>query len=99
MDFFNPLVLSLINVLAIAVQMQIFIKIMYENKRIPLMVKSSDTILDVKKKVQDKEGIPVHQQRLFFSEKQLENRQTLASYNIQEKSTMEISLIFRGMYD
>jgi ubiquitin-large subunit ribosomal protein L40e len=86
-------------VLAIAVQMQIFIKIMYENKRIPLMVKSSDTILDVKKKVQDKEGIPVHHQRLFFSEKQLENRQTLASYNIQEKSTMEISLIFRGMYD
>ncbi|RHN56827.1 putative ubiquitin [Medicago truncatula] len=79
--------------------MQIFIKIIYENKRFPLMVKSSDTILNVKKKVQDKEGIPVHQQRLFFSKKQLENRQTLASYNIQEKSTTEISLIFRGMYD
>ncbi|AES99097.2 putative E3 ubiquitin-protein ligase SIN [Medicago truncatula] len=79
--------------------MQIFIDIMYENKRFPLMVKSSDTILDVKKKIQDKEGIPVHEQRLDFASKQLENHQTLASYNIQEKSTMQIFLHYRIMFD
>jgi hypothetical protein len=99
----------LINALAIAAQMQIFIKIMYGNKRFPLMVKSSDTILDVKKKIHDKEGIPVHQQRLFFDGKPTKDRQTLANYNIQENSTIDIGnfarrqslfdLIFRGLAD
>jgi len=97
-------------VLAIVAQMQIFIKIVYGNKRFPLMVKSSDTILDVKKKIHDKEGIPVHQQRLFFDGKPMEDRQTLANYYIQENSTIDsrsvayrsrpwFNLGFRGLAD
>ncbi|AES99080.2 putative ubiquitin [Medicago truncatula] len=81
-----------------SVSMQIFIDIMFENKRFPLMVKSSDTILDVKKKIQDKEGIPVHGYDLFFDNEALcSNRHTLANYNIQDNST--IDLVVRIMAD
>ena len=71
--------------------MQIFVKTLSE-KHITVEVEPTDSIEDVKEKIQDKEGIDVKQICLSFAGKELEDGNTLQDYSIQKDSTIHMTL-------
>ena len=84
--------------------MMIYIKTL-TGKVIPLRVQPSDTVRDLKAKIQDKEGMPTDQQRLYFNfwgkhrttiNDQLEDSHTLFDYDIQHESTLRLVLRLGG---
>ena len=75
--------------------MQIFVK-MINGRTITLEVESSDRIEEVRMKVNDKEGMLPERPRLVYAGKELFDEMTLADYDIQKESTLQVVFRLRG---
>ena len=75
--------------------MKIFVTTL-ENDTIPFDLNTTVSIMEVKTMIEKRNGIPVSEQRLFYSDQILDDDKTLADYNITNRSSLR--LIRKGAY-
>ncbi|CAI2191294.1 17353_t:CDS:2, partial [Funneliformis geosporum] len=76
--------------------MTLFVVVL-SGKTITLRVSGNDTVKSVKQKIQEREGIPVNEQRLVYQSHELrENHKKLPEYNVQNDGTMYLTMRLPG---
>eukprot|EP00193_Tetraselmis_chui_P002157 CAMPEP_0177763332 /NCGR_PEP_ID=MMETSP0491_2-20121128/6814_1 /TAXON_ID=63592 /ORGANISM="Tetraselmis chuii, Strain PLY429" /LENGTH=77 /DNA_ID=CAMNT_0019279431 /DNA_START=119 /DNA_END=352 /DNA_ORIENTATION=+ len=65
-------------------------------KEIEIDIEPSDSVMRIKERVEEKEGIPPVQQRLIFAGKQMNDEKTAKDYNIEGGSVLHLVLALRG---
>ena len=65
-------------------------------KTVAIEVNLTESVLALKVKVQDKEGIPADEQRLVYCDKDLRDHQPLGEYGVKSDSTISLRLRVRG---
>ena len=64
--------------------------------QLPLTIHPLDTILDIKKEIYKKDGIPLDQQRIVFKGVRLQDDKMVYEYGIEENARIHLILRLRG---
>ena len=61
-----------------------------ESRKFTVFVSNTDSIEDVKVRIQDREGIPIKEQLLLYAGRELKDECKLSEFNIQKDSTIHL---------
>ena len=61
-----------------------------------LEVEPTDTVENLKAKIQDRQGTPPDQQRLIYRQRPMEDGRIMAEYNLQNDHTIDLAIRIRG---
>ncbi len=61
-----------------------------------LNVQPNDSIKTIKRKIEEKEGIPMDEQTLIFEGSHLDDSRHLDDYHIQKNFTVDLIVAFKG---
>ncbi|KAJ5072470.1 nedd8 [Anaeramoeba ignava] len=75
--------------------MQIKVKLL-TGREVAITVEPTDTVLKVKERVEEVQGIPVPQQRVVFSGNVLKDDKTLEEIGLKHGSVVHLVLALRG---
>ncbi|CAB5197336.1 uncharacterized protein OCT59_014212 [Rhizophagus irregularis] len=78
------------SILQLEIKSVIHVVITKTRKTLELKADTSDTVKQIKQKIQSEENIPLDQQCLIFDGRQLYNAHTLSYYNIKKGSTLNL---------
>jgi len=71
--------------------MKVNIYVIPYKKSVDLLLRDTDTVRTVKKKLQDKLDFPFSVQKLIYAGQELKDECNLAEYNIQRDSTLQLA--------